>query len=278
MSDSRAPRATDLPWRTLLIMHLVALLALGILIAGQIRPVAMHDLQLSEGERLKCVSYAPFRRPGQTPFAPNLKISREQIADDLAALSRISECVRLYSIDQGLDQVPALAREAGLKVLLGAWIGSDRTRSAIELDRAIGLANEHADVVRALIVGNEVLLRRERTESELRELIEYAQARTTVPVTYADVWEFWLKHPSLSGAVDWVTVHILPFWEDDPVSIDAAVGHVANVFEEVRSHFDKPVMIGETGWPSEGRQREASLPSRVNQARYIREFVHRAHD
>jgi hypothetical protein len=35
----------------------------------------------------------------------------------------------------------------------------------------------------------------------------------------------------------------------------------------------KDVMIGETGWPSEGRQRETALPSRVNEARFIRGFV-----
>lgn len=278
MPDSRPRRPAAAPWRALLFVHLVALTCLGLFLAWQLRPVAMHDLQLAEGERLKCVSYAPYRKPGQTPFDESLKISREQIVDDLTALARMTECVRLYSVDQGLDQVPEVAREVGLKVLLGAWIGFDRKRNARELDRAIQIANDNADVVRMLIVGNEVMLRRERTEDELRELIEYAKARAKVPVTYADVWEFWLKHESLAHAVDRVTVHILPFWEDNPVSVDTALSHVATVFDEVRAHFDKPVMIGETGWPSAGRQREASAPSQVNQARYIREFVHRAHD
>jgi glucan 1,3-beta-glucosidase len=189
----------------------------------------------------------------------------------------MTECVRLYAVAQGLDQVPGVARELGLKVLLGAWVSSDRKQTTRELEHAIHVANENTDVVRMLIVGNEVMLRRERTEDELRELIESARARVKVPVTYADVWEFWLKHPSLVRAVDRVTVHILPFWEDEPVAIEHAVEHVGTVFEAVQRYFDKPVMIGETGWPSAGRQREASLPSLVNQARYIREFIHRAH-
>jgi len=261
----------------LLAVHLLGLLALGFIVARQLQSATMHDLQLAAGERLKCVSYAPYRLPGQTPFDESLVIDRAQIAADLAALAPMTECVRVYSIDQGLDQVPALAREAGLKVLLGAWIGADRKRNAAELDRAIALANAYPDVVRALIVGNEVLLRRERTADELQALLAYAQARTEVPVTYADVWEFWIKNARMADSVDWVTVHILPFWEDDPVAIEDAVEHVETVFDEVRGIFDKPLMIGETGWPSAGRQREASLPSRVNQARYIREFVHRAH-
>ncbi|NMF97146.1 beta-1,6-glucan synthase [Aromatoleum toluolicum] len=268
----------DRNWLGLLVASLVVLLVLGIVLVQQTRPVPMHDLKLADGERLKCVSYAPYRLPGQTPFDEKLMISREQIAADLAALANITECVRIYSVDQGLDQVPAVAREVGLKVLLGAWVNADSQRNMKQLDHAIAIANDYADVVRVLIVGNEVLLRRERTESEMRELIEYARARAKVAVTYADVWEFWLQHPKLAETVDWVTVHILPFWEDHPVAIDRAVAHVAEVFDEVRGHFDKPLMIGETGWPSAGRQRQGSEPSQVNQARYIREFVHVAHE
>ncbi|PLX75442.1 MAG: beta-1,6-glucan synthase [Azoarcus sp.] len=265
-------------WIALLITHLAGLAALLAWVTSETRPVPMHDLQLAGGERLKCVSYAPYHRPGQTPFDPEAVISREQIADDLAALAKITECVRLYSVDQGLDQVPSVAREVGIKVLVGAWIGYDRKKNQIELDHAIKVANDNADVVTALIVGNEVLLRRERTVDEMREHITYAQSRTEVPVTYADVWEFWIRNDSLADAVDFVTVHILPFWEDEPVDIQKAILHVAQIRTEVGEHFKgKDILIGETGWPSAGRQREESKPSRVNQARYIREFIHQAH-
>ncbi len=153
-----------------------------------------------------------------------------------------------------------------------------RDKNASELDRAIELANANADVVRALIVGNEVLLRRERTEDEMRALIRSAKARTTVPVTYADVWEFWTRHDSLAQEVDFVTVHILPFWEDDPVDIELALEHVIATRSHVGEHFaGKHILIGETGWPSAGRQRQGSRPALVNQARYVREFVHQAH-
>ena len=266
-------------WSSLLLTHLVLLAGLLAWVAWQTQPVEMHDLHLSDGEKLKCVSYAPYHRPGQTPFDESLRIPQEQIAADLAALAKITDCVRLYSVDQGLEQVPAVAREVGIKVLLGAWVGHDREKNALELDRAIGLANENTDVVRALIVGNEVLLRRERTEDEMRALIRDAKSRTTVPVTYADVWEFWTRHDSLAQEVDFVTVHILPFWEDEPVNIEHALEHVAATRTQVGEHFaGKHILIGETGWPSQGRQREESRPSQVNQARYVREFVHQAHE
>ncbi len=271
-----APRT---PWLALLIIHLAGLIALSAWVFNQARPVEMHNLHLAEGEKLKCVSYAPYHLPGQTPFNEGLRIPRAQIAADLSALARITECVRLYSVDQGLDQVPAVAREAGLKVLLGAWIGADTKKNALELDHAIAIANANTDVVKALIVGNEVLLRRERTEDEMRVLIEYAKTKAQVPVTYADVWEFWMRHDSLARTVDFVTVHILPFWEDEPVDIEHALQHVADIRAKVATHFDgKRILIGETGWPSAGRQREESQPSLINQARYVREFIHRAHD
>ncbi|MDR1853323.1 MAG: beta-1,6-glucan synthase [Azoarcus sp.] len=265
-------------WATLALVHLVLLAALFFWLHAQTRPVAMHDLELAAGEKLRCVSYAPFHLPGQTPFDKKLLIPRAQIEADLTALSSITGCVRIYAIDNGLDQVPDVARGLGMKVLLGAWIGYERDKNAAQLQRAIALANEYPDTVRALIVGNEVLLRRERTADELRALLSEARSQTAVPVTYADVWEFWMKNVELADAVDFVTVHILPFWEDMPVDIDVALAHVAETRTKVEEAFaGKPLLIGETGWPSAGLQREASLPSRVNQARYIREFVHRAH-
>lgn len=276
MPDPRSVPRT--PWPALLLSQLALLAVLLVWLGLQTRPQAMHDLHLAAGEKLHCVSYAPFHRAGQTPFDPALRIGIAQLREDLAALAKITDCVRLYSIDRGLEQVPAVARELGIGVLLGAWIGYDREKNALELDRAIALANANADVVRALIVGNEVLLRRERSEDEMRTLIRHAQARTEVPVTYADVWEFWIRHDTLAAEVDFVTVHILPFWEDEPVDIEVALEHVARIRAEVGAHFDgKRILIGETGWPSAGRQREESRPSRVNQARYIREFVHQAH-
>ncbi len=265
-------------WLALLLTSTAMLLILAAWLWQQTRPLAMHDLHLAEGEKLRCVSYAPYHRPGQTPLVADTHIEREQIAADLAALAKVTDCVRLYSIDQGLDQVPELARPLGLKVLLGAWIGYEKAKNARELERAIALANANTDVVRALIVGNEVLLRRERTEDELRTLIRHARTNARVPVTYADVWEFWTRHDRLAAEVDFVTVHILPFWEDEPVDIELALEHVADTRRHVGEHFaGKQILIGETGWPSAGRQREESKPSRVNQARYIREFVHRAH-
>jgi glucan 1,3-beta-glucosidase len=219
---------------------------------------------------LPCVSYAP-HRGAQTPFDDSLRIPAAQIEEDLRLLAKHVRCVRTYAVDQGIEQVPRLARALGLKVMLGAWIGRDPIDNARQIGTALSLARRYPDVVTALIVGNEVLLRGELTADRLRALLRIARANSPVPVTYADVWEFWLQNPDVAGDVDFITVHMLPYWENRPVPIGEAVRHVRQIYESVRAAFPgKPIFIGEAGWPSAGRMREGALPSLVNEARFVR--------
>ena len=124
------------------------------------------------------------------------------------------------------------------------------------------------------MVGNEVLLRGEMTTSDLAANIRSVKSRVTVPVTYADVWEFWLRNREVYDAVDFVTIHILPYWEDIPVRAKFAAGHVDDIRKRMAVAFpNKEILIGETGWPSAGRMREGALPSRTNQARVVSEIL-----
>ncbi|MDR0578511.1 MAG: hypothetical protein LBI87_13515, partial [Candidatus Accumulibacter sp.] len=95
---------------------------------------------LAQGEKLRCVSYAPFHRPGQTPFDETLTIPRQQIEEDLRALAALTDCVRTYSTNMGLNQVSEVASALGLKVLLGAWIGYDQEKNTAELERAMAVS------------------------------------------------------------------------------------------------------------------------------------------
>jgi glucan 1,3-beta-glucosidase len=122
-------------------------------------------------------------------------------------------------------------------------------------------------VIEALIVGNETLLRGELSAGQVKEYIAQVKERSGLPVTYADVWDFWLRAPELVDAVDFVTIHILPYWEDHPVAAGDAVDHVLEVRRFVEERLpNKEIFIGEVGWPSAGRMRDGALPSRVNQA------------
>lgn len=240
------------------------------------RPQVMQD---APDGKLRCVSYAPYH-VGQSPFIEGLVISPAQIEEDIENLSKRFDCLRTYSVNQGLAEVPRIAAKYGMKVLLGVWIGRDVLKKGVnekEIEIAVRLANDPAnrDTLMAIVVGNEVLLRREFTAKQMADWIGMVRKQVSVPVTYADVWEFWLKNPSLADSVDYLTVHILPYWEDDPVSLDHSMTHLHEVLDKLRAAFPgHQLFIGETGWPSAGRTREGAVPNLVNQARYIREFIH----
>ncbi len=236
-------------------------------------PITLARAPIDPAAKLQCVSYAPFRG-AQTPLVPTTQISPEQIAQDLAQLAKITDCVRTYSIENGLDQVPALAAKVGLKVMQGIWLSSNRIKNLAQMSVAVELTKEHPDVITALVVGNEVLLRGEMTTSDLAANIRSVKSRVTGPVTYADVWEFWLRNREVYDAVDFVTIHILPYWEDKPVRAKHAAGHVDDIRKRMAVAFpNKEILIGETGWPSAGRMREGALPSRTNQARVVSEIL-----
>lgn len=240
------------------------------------QPVPAPVSPLAAGEKLPCVSYAPFR-PGQSPFSEDVAFSPAQIDDDLARLSKITRCVRTYSsIQAGLSAVPELARKHGLTVLQGIWIAADPVRNRREIEGGIKAAQENPDVVKAVIVGNEVLLRGEQSANDIAGFLKEVKAKIPagVDVTYADVWEFWERNRGLADSVDFVTVHILPFWEDMPVAAEDSVAHLGEIREHVGEIFPgKDILIGETGWPSEGRMREGALPSPSNQANVIQELL-----
>jgi len=235
--------------------------------------VPMPNSPLRAGEKLYCLSYSPFRG-SQTPLEAGTMISAAQIEEDLTQLSKITDCVRTYSVDFGLDQIAGIAARHGLKVLQGLWLSSHADRNRYQIETAVKLANEYPDTIRAVVVGNEVLLRGEMSAAELAATIREVKARVKVPVTYADVWEFWLRNRDIAFAADFVTIHILPYWEDFPVPADQAAAHVDSIRRKVAQAFPgKEVMIGEVGWPSAGRMREGALPSPVNEARVIQDVL-----
>jgi exo-beta-1,3-glucanase (GH17 family) len=187
------PKDRTIALRTPLALFLISLGAVAAAWWWLATPVTLARAPIDAAAKLECVSYAPFRND-QTPHDQTLVVSPQQIAEDLGELAKISKCIRTYSIDNGLDKVPELASRVGLKVLLGVWIGRDRAKNALLADTAISLTKQYPGTVTAIIVGSEVLLRGEMTVSDLREIIRSVKPRVDVPVTYADVWEFWLRY------------------------------------------------------------------------------------
>jgi exo-beta-1,3-glucanase (GH17 family) len=266
---------------TLLTVQLAGLVATLVWWWFQGQPKQLQMLSGTDSVSAPCVSYAPFRRPGASPFIAGFQVAKTEIEEDLRIIKKISSCVRTYGISAGLDQVPQVARELGMKVRLGAWIGKDPIENQRELLAAIALTKTHSDVIETLIVGNEVLLRKDLRVDELAALLVQAKASNAVPntvsITYADVWEFWRSNPQLAALVDTIAIHVLPYWEDEPVAAPLAVEHVFSTYAAMQKVFaPKRVWIAETGWPAAGRQRRGAKPDGITQIQFVREVVQRA--
>jgi exo-beta-1,3-glucanase (GH17 family) len=248
-------------------------LAVGIVWWRLGAPVALPPSPLAVGEKLYCVSYAPFR-DRQDPLVEGTYVDPRQIDDDLALLSKYTDCVRTYSTDFGLDRIAEIAQRHGLKVVQGLWLSSNAEKNRQQIATAVALAKEFPDVIRAVVVGNEVLLRGEMSAPELIATLREVKAQVPEPVTYAEVWEYWLRFRDVQNAVDFVTIHILPYWEDYPLPAAVAARHVDEIRKRVAAAIpNKQIVIGEVGWPSAGRMREGALPSPSNQARVIVETL-----
>lgn len=260
--------------RLLLLPLFIAIAALLNILAWWLpsRPVQVFGSNPAvQSEPVKSVSFAPFRR-GQGPLV-KIFPTPEQVEEDLASLQGIARGVRTYTSLEGVGVVPAIAGKYGLDVMHSAWLGRELDVNEKEIAALIEQANRYPETIKRVIVGNEVLLRKDLTANQLIGYIRRVKAAVKQPVSYADVWEFWLQNPRLLAEVDFVTVHFLPYWEDLPVGVDHAMDHILWVYEEVRRQLPgKPVLIGEVGWPSEGRSRRDAVPSRIEAAKFIAEF------
>jgi len=246
----------------------VALTALGALLLwwGATRPVAVAGGL--EG-RLRSLSFSPYR----ASESPLLKIypSEAELDADLALIAGVAEGIRTYSSLEGLDRVPRLAARHGLRVTLGGWLGSDPRHNRQEIEALVRVANAHPGTVTRVIVGNEVLVRCELTLDTLIGYLREVRARVRQPVSYADVPEVWRFYPRLGAEVDFVTVHILPYWVDRGVPYAQAERYLLDQVTELRGRFPgKPLLVGESGWPADGRPRGPALPGRAAQAGYLR--------
>src|ERR1700686_1775069 len=109
-------------------------------------PVSLSRAPIDPNAKLMCVSYAPFRG-AQTPLSPTTHVAADQIAEDLEQLAKISDCVRTYSIENGLDQVPGIAAKVGLKVIQGIWLGGNRLKNLAQIAVALRLTKEFPDTL-----------------------------------------------------------------------------------------------------------------------------------
>jgi exo-beta-1,3-glucanase (GH17 family)/cellulose synthase/poly-beta-1,6-N-acetylglucosamine synthase-like glycosyltransferase len=202
------------------------------------------------------------------------KISPEQIDRDLAQLSQLTSHVRTYTVDDGMNRVPEIARRYGMTVSLGIWIGPDLAENEKQIQLGIRTALANRRTVDRVFVGNEVIWRGDLSIDQLNGYIKRVRAAlpNRIKVTTAEPWSTWLLAPDLGKYVDVIAIHLLPYWEG--VYISGSLLSLQHWFDDVANQFPgKPIIIGEVGWPSEGPMRKQAEPSLANEAYFDRAFV-----
>lgn len=222
-------------------------------------------------DQISGYSYSPFRL-GQSPQDGSYP-SEAEIRADLELLGSQTDHIRTYSVEGVIGEIPRLAEEAGLRVTLGIWLSNDLQANEEQIRRGIEIAREQRSVVR-VVVGNEALYREEVTPEQLIGYLDRVRAALKVPVTTAEQWHIWQKYPELAGHVDLIAAHVLPYWEFVPQ--ERSVDFVLERARELKKLFpNKPLLLAEVGWPSNGRSRGDAEADQAEQALYLRSLVNR---
>ncbi|OGT87729.1 MAG: beta-(1-3)-glucosyl transferase [Gammaproteobacteria bacterium RIFOXYA12_FULL_61_12] len=238
--------------------------------------------------------WAYVNRPGQEPAWPEiipgfsfmpLRLQHdpmqkkfptaEEINEDLALLSGRSHAIRSYTVEDVFAEIPRLAFDHGINVTLGAWLEKDEEKNKAELEHFIQVAKENRQNVVRGIVGNEAILRTDLTVDQMIPYLDRARQELQIPVSTAEPWHTWLNNPKLVEHVDFIAVHMLPFWEG--VGLEQSIDYIVMRMNELKTAYPgKPIVISEVGWPSYGRTRKEAEATLANQAVFLRRFIDRA--
>ncbi|MFH2091939.1 MAG: glycosyltransferase [Pseudomonadota bacterium] len=225
--------------------------------------------------RIQGFSFSPMQA-WNNPVEKNFP-SEQEIDSDLKLLANTTNAIRTYSVEGVQARIPALARKYGLNVTLGAWIGADLEQNEQQIETLIQVARKNYRNVIRVIIGNEVILRGDLTVQQLSVYLDRVQKALDIPVSTAEPWHVWIKNKSLASHVDFIAIHMLPYWEG--IHLDRAVDYVIeHVTLLERTFADKPIVIAEVGWPSNGRTRHSAVASASNEATFLRRFIHQAQE
>jgi len=229
----------------------------------------------TEIQKLEGIAYSPYRK-GQSPITgphPN----PEEIENDIKLLSSITDKIRIYGTDGNSSIVPDIAKKYGVKTAITLLLTGDKSDDD-KIKQAVQLANNN-DFIYTIIVENEGLYRNTLTEEQIINYIYQTKEKLNPRciITIAEPVGNWLEHKEIAKHVDYVMIHYYPYWNGIP--IDKAVDSVVDEYNNVKNTLGKEVVIGETGWPTDGlpienvlSSKEEALPSKENQKKFIEKF------
>ncbi len=194
-------------------------------------------------------------------------ISEEQVRRRMEILRPYTKWIRSFSCTEGNEFIPKVAKEMGIKTLVGAWLGNDSETNEREIEGLIELAKKgYVDIA---AVGNEVMYRKDLTEEELLDYIKKVKAEIpTIPVGYVDAYYEFSHRPAITEICDVILCNCYPFWEGCP--IDYSLDYMKKMYYQAKDAANgKEVIITETGWPSKGENLKGAVPSEKSARDYF---------
>ncbi|GMQ28643.1 MFS transporter [Algoriphagus confluentis] len=194
-------------------------------------------------------------------------LSAEQIRRRMDIISPYTQWVRSFSCTDGNELIPNIAKEKGLKTMVGAWLGTDKAKNEAEIEQLIHLGKQ--GLVDIAVVGNEVLLRGELSEKEVLDyLLRVKKSLPKVPVSYVDTYYQLSQRPQIVEACDVVLANCYPFWEG--CNVEEAPIYLQKMYQTAKGVAQgKEVIITETGWPDSGESMHSATPSPENAMKYL---------
>lgn len=226
-----------------------------------------QELQKMFAEVLKSGMFGIGFSPYEEGQKPGDIITEKQIRRRMEILKPYTKWVRSFSCTDGNELIPKIAKEYGIKTLVGAWLGTDKSINEREINNVIQLAKDgYADMV---AVGNEVMYRGDLTEDELVATIKKVKSEIpNIPVGYVDAYYEFEQRPNITENCDVIMANCYPFWEG--CQIDYSLVYMKDMYHRaLRAAKGKKVIISETGWPNIGQKFYGAQPSYENAIRYF---------
>ncbi|PUU73678.1 glycoside hydrolase superfamily [Tuber borchii] len=214
--------------------------------------------------------------------------STDDFKTDLDTIKILSTAIRVYATsdcDTMQNLMPAV-KDKGFKVVLGVWPNDD-AHFKLEIDTLKKFIPLYGtENIRAITVGSEHLYRKEFTGQQLAEKIKEVKkvlkelGADSLPVGFADSWNMLIggdANPAIKES-NIILANAFSYWQGQKMEnatasfsddIMQALAHVQDVKGD--NVFD--FWVGETNWPTGGKDFGDAVPSIENSRTYWRDAI-----
>ena len=203
-------------------------------------------------------------------------VSEEQLREWVKKVAPYTQWLRIYNVANNFGKIPDIARQQDppLKVAAGTWLTGNNTRiepsGNEEIRKLVELAR--AGKIDMVIVGNEATQNGVSPETLIRYILYVKDQLRGLPVqvTSGLSWKE-ANDVTIGNVCDVVFVHVYPCLM--PVAVEMAVGSMNTSYMQLKNLYKgKEIIIGETGWPSEGRPYGPAVYDLANAVKYQRDM------